>query len=176
MSVGTAFALVLSNVPLILLALALLIAALGRGRDGPVRRFLAWVLLLPLGVTFLWAALYHLAFPAQAAAFIGWQPSPFQFEVGIADLALGVTSCIAFRASLPFQAAAVIAASVALLGDAAGHVLQMLAAGNFAPGNAGAIFWLDIIVPVLALALLATAWRGRAESVIGRPAAARAMR
>ncbi len=63
-----------------------------------------------------------------------------------------------------------------MLGDAAGHAVQMLGAGNFAPGNAGAIFWLDIVVPVFALALLAAAWRGRSETVIGRPAAARAMR
>ena len=31
-------------------------------------------------------------------------------------------------------------ASIAMLGDAAGHAVQMLGAGNFAPGNAGAIF------------------------------------
>ena len=35
----------------------------------------------------------------------------------------------------------------------------MLAAGNFAPGNAGVPFFMDIISPVLSIALLAAAWR-----------------
>jgi hypothetical protein len=53
---------------------------------------------------------------------IGWQISPFQYEVGVSDLAFGVTACAAFWASLPFKAAAVLVSSIALLGDAVGHV------------------------------------------------------
>ena len=79
----------------------------------------------------------------------------------MADLAIGVTACLAFRASLDFKAAAVCAASVFLLGDAIGHVHQMLAAGNFAPGNAGVPFYMDIMCPMLAIALLAIARRRR---------------
>jgi hypothetical protein len=48
-----------------------------------------------------------------------------------------VTAVIAFWRDLSFKAAAVSAASIFLLGDAVGHVKQMLIAGNFAPGNAG---------------------------------------
>ena len=61
--------------------------------------------------------------------------------------------------TLPFKAAAICAASVFLLGDAVGHVHQMIAAGNFAPGNAGVPFYTDIICPVLSLVLLAIASR-----------------
>jgi hypothetical protein len=43
------------------------------------------VLLLPIGITGLWAGVSHVFFPATAAAHIGWQVSPFQFEVGMAD-------------------------------------------------------------------------------------------
>ncbi|WP_158933218.1 DUF6790 family protein [Acidisphaera sp. S103] len=71
----------------------------------------------------------------------------------------GVTACVAFRASLPFKAAAVCVASTALLGDAVGHVHQMMIAGNFAAGNAGVPFWTDVIVMMLAIVLLAVAWR-----------------
>jgi hypothetical protein len=54
-------------------------------------------------------------------------------------------------------------------GDAIGHVHQMLVAGNFAPGNAGVRFFMDIICPVLAIALLAAAWRPyRAGMVLRR--------
>jgi hypothetical protein len=60
-----------------------------------------------------------------------------------------------------FKAAAVSAASIFLLGDAVGHVKQMLIAGNFAPGNAGVPFYMDIICPTLAIAFLLIAKRQR---------------
>jgi hypothetical protein len=59
----------------------------------------------------------------------------FQFEVGMADLAIGVTACIAFWRDLGFKAAAVWATSIFLFGDAVGHVRQMMIAGNFAPAT-----------------------------------------
>src|SRR5579875_1989613 len=110
------------NLPAALFIAALVLAATLRDREAAAERFLSWVLLLPIGVTGLWAALFHLFFPALAAAHIGWQTSPFQFEVGVADLAIGVTACLAFRRDLGFKAAAVIVASVFLRG-AAGEAL-----------------------------------------------------
>ena len=144
---------VLQNLPALLLIIALVVVA-ARRRHGPVaERFLSWILLLP------WAGAFHVFFPATAAKLIGWDVSPFQLEVGMADLAIGATACIAFWRDLNFKAAAVSAASIFLLGDAVGHVKQMLIAGNFAPGNAGVPFYTDIICPVLAIALLGIAKR-----------------
>src|ERR1700754_524862 len=149
----------LRNLPAFLFVAALGLAALLRDRGGTAERFLAWILLLPIGVTGLWAGISHIFFPAVAAAHIGWQVSPFQFEVGMADLAIGVTACIAFWRDLSFKAAAVCAASVFLLGDAIGHMREMVMAGNFAPGNAGVPFYMDIIGPLSAIALLFVASR-----------------
>jgi hypothetical protein len=87
------------------------IAAAGRGHEPIAERFLSWILLLPIGVTGLWAGLFHVFLPGTAAAPIGWEVSPFQFEVGMADLAIGVTACISFWRDLSFKAAAVSAAS-----------------------------------------------------------------
>ncbi len=159
MTISGAIGFVLENIPAILLVLALLLASLGLGGDTRAGRFLDWVMLLPIGFTLLWAALYHLAFPTLAARYIGWQPSPFQFEVGVADLGMGVAACLAFRGSLAFKGAVIWIVAISLLGDAVGHVRQMLAAGNFAPGNAGAVFWTDIITPLLAIALWLAARR-----------------
>jgi hypothetical protein len=159
----------LRNLPAFLLVIALLVAALHRGRWSMPERFLSWLLLLPVGVTALWAAVFHLFFPSFAAADIGWQVSPFQFEVGMADLAIGATAFTSFWCGLPFKAAAVWSSSIFLLGDAVGHVHQMLAAGNFAPGNAGVPFFMDIICPMLTIALLAASWRHyRAGMVLRR--------
>jgi hypothetical protein len=155
-------AFVLRNLPVFLFVAALALAAAWRtGAPGP-DRLLAWVLLLPIGVTGLWAAVFHLFFPEIAAADIGWEPSPFQFEVGMADLAIGATACVSFWRSLEFKAAAVLVNAIALIGDAVGHVRQMIVAGNFAPGNAGVPFYSDIVFPVLAIVLLIIVRRSQA--------------
>jgi hypothetical protein len=155
-------AFVLRNLPVFLFVAALVFAGLSRSGAPLAERLLAWILLLPIGVSGLWAAVFHLFFPEIAAADIGWQASPFQFEVGMADLAIGATACVSFWRSLEFKAAAVMASAIFLLGDAVGHVRQMIGAGNFAPGNAGAPFFGDIAFPVLAIILLIIVRRSEA--------------
>ena len=155
-------AFVLRNLPVFLFVAALVFAWLSRSGAPIADRLLAWILLLPIGVTGLWAAVFHLFFPEIAAADIGWGPSPFQFEVGMADLAIGATACVSFWRSLDFKAAVVIINAIFLLGDAIGHVGQMIAAGNFASGNAGVPFYADIAFPVLAIILLIIVRRSEA--------------
>lgn len=152
----------LQNLPAVLFVLALVSAAATRREGSAAERFLSWILLLPIGVTGLWAGVFHVFLPERAASLIGWEVSPFQFEVGMADLAIGATACIAFWRDLSFKAGAVCAASVFLLGDAIGHVREMVMAGNFAPGNAGVPFYLDILAPLSAIALLFVASRRKA--------------
>ena len=41
-----------------------------------------------------------------------------------------------------------------MLGAAVGHVHQMITAHNYAPGNAGVMFWSDILLPVIGCSLL----------------------
>ena len=59
---------VLRNLPAFLLMIALLVAALHRGRWSTPEQFLSWLLLLPVGVTALWTAVFHVFFPSVAAA------------------------------------------------------------------------------------------------------------
>jgi hypothetical protein len=151
--IGNFIAFTLKNFTAILFVLALICGALERRRPVP-DRFLAWLLLLPIGVGGLWSGFFHIAYPELAAHFIGWEDSPFQFEVGMADLAFGVAGCVAFRGSHGFKAATVLVNAIFLLGDAAGHVRQMMTTGNFASGNAGPVFYLDILLPVATIVLL----------------------
>jgi hypothetical protein len=156
--IGQLIGFLIRNLPAVLFVLALAIALSSR-HGSVVERLLAWILLLPIGVTGLWAGIYHVFFPAVAAAYIGWEVSPFQFEVGMADLAIGATACLAFWRDLNFKAAAVSVAAIFLLGDAVGHVRQMLITGNFAPGNAGVPFYMDILCPLLTIGLVVLAKR-----------------
>ena len=115
--IADAIGFVIRNLPSFLFVAAVLIAALRRTSHWSTpERFLSWILLLPVGITGLWAAVFHLLFPSVAADLIGWQTSPSQFEVGMADLATGATAVVSFWCSLPFKAAAVCAASIFLLG------------------------------------------------------------
>jgi hypothetical protein len=58
----------------------------------------------------------------------------------------------AFR-SFDLRLAAIVGPAFFALGAAAGHVHQMVTAHNFAPGNAGVIFYMDIVIPVFGLSL-----------------------
>ncbi len=162
--IAETIAFLIRNLPALLLVLALILGTVGRPRGDAAGRFLAWILLLPIGVTGLWAGIAHVAFPEVAAAHIGWETSPFQFEVGMADLAIGIPACLAFWRPWEFRAAVVCTASVFLLGDAVGHIRQMLTAGNFAPGNAGVPFYMDIVAPLLAIALLLASRRNGSKN------------
>jgi hypothetical protein len=160
--------LVLSNFTVACLALGFACAGVAiarrpgpRSRAFAVEKLLAWYLFFPIGVAFLYTAIMHTFFADFTAAFIGWAPSPFQFEVGMASLGFSIVGFLAFRGTLGLRAAAVIAPAVFLLGAAAGHVVQMVRAANFAPGNAGSIFYTDILVPVIGLVLL---WLAAADA------------
>ena len=163
--IGETIGFLLRNLPAFLFVAAILLAVFTPAPATFVERLLALTLLLPIGVTGIWAGVTHVFFPATAAAHIGWAVSPFQFEVGMADLAIGITACISYSQSLAFKAAAVCAASVFLLGDAIGHIRQMIVAGNFAPGNAGVPFYMDIICPALAIVLVIIATRRQPRGV-----------
>jgi hypothetical protein len=101
----------------------------------------------------------HVFLGDMAAQFIGWAQSPFQMEVGFASLGIAVTGIISFRSSIAFRAATVTVPSIFCLGAAGGHIYQMISQHNFAPGNAGIIFWTDMIIPVISFLLLAWQWR-----------------
>jgi hypothetical protein len=73
--------------------------------------------------------------------------SPFQLEVGFASLGFALVGLLAFRGSFDLRLAAIVGPAGFLWGAAGGHVYQMITAHNFAPGNAGVIFYSDILVP-----------------------------
>lgn len=119
-----------------------------------VEKLFAYFLLFSIGIGYLYNFIIHVFFAEMAAHFIGWANSPFQYEVGFASLGFGVVGVLAFRSSWGFRAAAVIAPAFFSWGAAGGHVYQMLTNHNFAPGNAGTVFWTDILMPTFGLVLL----------------------
>ena len=95
----------------------------------------------------------HMFIPAPIAESIGWAPSPFQWEVGLANAGWGVLGVTASSFDRDYTLATIIVFSVFMLGAALGHIRSMVRDRNFAAGNAGYIFWYDIIAPLLLIVL-----------------------
>jgi hypothetical protein len=125
-----------------------------RSRSQLIEALFSFFLLFSIGFSFLYNFVMHVFFGELAARFIGWANSPFQAEVGFASLGFAALGFLAFRGDRGMRKAAVVGPSLFLLGAAGGHIYQMIAARNFAPGNAGIIFWTDILVPAIGFALL----------------------
>ncbi|WP_069437120.1 DUF6790 family protein [Methyloceanibacter methanicus] len=129
-----------------------------------IDRALRYIFIFPLGVLGLWAFIGHVIFPVRAAAAIGWPPSPFQFEVGYANLGIGLASLYAAFTTFYARVAVAIAASCFLVGAGIGHVHDIIAYGNLTAGNAGPILVTDFLTPAVALGLLiASARRPKAK-------------
>ncbi len=152
---------VLSNFTLNFLVIGLISSALAylskphpRSRAQLVEALFSYFLLFSIGFSFLYNFVIHVFFGEMAARFIGWADSPFQTEVGFASLGFAAVGFLAFRGDRGLRIAAVIGPALFLLGAAGGHVYQMITTHNFAPGNAGVIFWTDILVPAIGFGLL----------------------
>jgi hypothetical protein len=133
-----------------------------------VEALLSYFLLFSVGVSFFYNFVVHVFFGDMAAKFIGWEQSPFQAEVGMASLGYSVVGFLAFRGGFGLRVAAVVGPAIFSLGAAAGHVHQMIVAHNFAPGNAGVIFYTDIAIPIIGSALLWLQHRFGRESSMPR--------
>src|SRR5215813_13752979 len=115
---------------------------------------LSYHLLFAVGINNLVNFIFHVFFGDTAAKFIGWENSPFQAEVGFASLGVGIAGVLAYKASLPFRIATFIPPAAFSLGAAGGHIYQMIAAHNFAPGNVGLVLPSDILIPIVGLVFL----------------------
>ena len=152
---------VLSNFTLTFLVVGLVASAIAylskpapRTRAQLVEALFSWFLFFSIGVSYFYNFVMHVFFGDMAAHFIGWANSPFQAEVGFASLGFSIVGFFAYRGDPGLRKAAVIGPSIFLLGAAGGHIYQMITAHNFAPGNAGVVFWTDIFVPVIGFVLL----------------------
>ena len=119
-----------------------------------VDRLLRYLFLFPLGIQGLWAFIGHVFLAERSAAAIGWAASPFQYEVGVANLGLGLASLYAAFRGFEARLAVAIAAACFLIGAGIGHIRGIVEAGNLAPGNAGPIMLTDFLTPIAVLVLL----------------------
>jgi hypothetical protein len=144
---------ILSHIPVIMFIAALAVALLVKQPSYFPARLLCWMLLLSVGVEETWAGFFHVFFARIAAASIGWEVSPFQFEIGVADMAIGLTAIASFWRPLPFKAATVLYVTLFYAGVAIGHVREAVAAGNFSGNNFGLLLLITVVKVFLLPAL-----------------------
>jgi hypothetical protein len=85
-------------------------------------RLLRYAFIFPIGSIGFWAALGHIVFPARVAPAIGWQTSPFQFEVGVANLGIGFAGLYAAFRSFEARFATNLILACFLIGAGIGHI------------------------------------------------------
>lgn len=128
---------------------------------------LSYFLLFTVGLSYFYNFVFHVFFGELAASFIGWADSPFQAEVGYASLGFALIGFLAFRGGCEMRLAAVLGPAAFQWGAAVGHIRDIIATGNMAPGNAGIMLWSDILLPVIGFWLLWMRYGRAPQAVAG---------
>lgn len=113
---------------------------------------LLWYLGITVGIGSLFAGLVQIFSPEMVAQSVGWPNTPFLREVGVANISYGILGVIAVKYR-SFWAPSIIAFTIFMWGAAMGHIYNILQTGNLNPGNAGYVLYLDIIIPLILIAL-----------------------
>src|SRR5271154_4510713 len=146
----------------LIFAMLAVIAALIHLAISPARRssgaaiagtFLQYLLFVYVGLMGILTAYAHVFRPVQTSASIGWSTSPYEYEVGMADLTVGVLGILCLWLRGNFWLATAIANAVWLLGDAIGHLREVTLTNNHAANNSGIFLYAEIITPLLILYL-----------------------
>ncbi|MFD3702089.1 DUF6790 family protein [Nocardia sp. NPDC058658] len=166
-----------SAFPLVWIVIAV-VGALIRTRHSPSRAaaletWQRWWAVAALGCGSLWMTIAFLTIPDVMATAIGFDRTPFQFEIAFANLGLAVMGFRAASATARERITIGLGAGMFLWGAAIGHVYQWFAHGDHAPGNTGGVLVCDLLFPAVMIVL---ALRSQQLTNSGRPTLAPAAR
>jgi len=145
------------------LALAVIFSAVNiifsrkpRTAENIVEIVLLYLFVFQIGVMCLLAYINHVFNGPAICKLIGWEPgSPFQYEVGMMNLGLGVLGILCIWYRKEFWLATAIIASVTMAGCGVGHVIEVVTRNNWSPYNAGIGIWIQtVLVPIALLTLV----------------------
>lgn len=92
-----------------------------------------YLLVIAVGARALVAGFMHIFNGPVTAKMIGWPPgSPFQYEVGVADMAFGLICMLCLFVRGSFWLATILTNGFFLFGCMIGHIRSIIEAGNFA--------------------------------------------
>jgi len=140
--------------------------SLARGKF--LELLLAYLFFTWVGCNALLAFFGHIFEGPMIAEKIGWPPgSPFQLEIGFANLSYGILGVLAFWIRGKFWLAVLVGYTVLLWGAAGVHIWDLQVHHNTSPYNAGIMLYLDLFIPLVlwVLYLVYRFRRGRGNSV-----------
>lgn len=160
-----------SIIPLLLASAHLLLDRRSRTLARRIEIFTVYLLAISVGASGLGGAFGHLFLSDLIAEGVGWPVgSPFQLEMGFANLALGILGIMAISRRDGFRTATIVAVTVVGVGATIVHMIDIAATGNLAPGNTVQNLG-NLLDPVL---LIALAWlAGRHARAAADPAGER---
>ena len=131
--------------------------------------FLIYLFMLGVAASGLSGFVGHVFTPDAVAESIDWpKGSPFQQEMGFANLALGVLGFMAAGRRDGFREATVIAVAVVGLGATVVHVTDILEEDNLAPGNSIQNIG-NLLKPALLIAVLVVSRRAESAETVAFP-------
>ncbi len=140
-----------AGVVLFVIAMIIVVAT---GTDDLLQTATMMAVLFLVGSSAIGNGIAHLFFGPTIARSIGWQPGPFQFEVGAANLGIGIAGVIVGAFFGPDAWLGVIIVDLVFLVLAgAGHIREIVKEKNLSINNAGPILVLDFVLPLFTLAL-----------------------
>lgn len=160
---AAAISLILGNAYVGLFVVAIITAMVRAGHLKRDRRpfslaYVLWgeLLFYTIGIWFVYVGLLHAYFQGFVAPQIGWQPSPFEYELGWMEIPFGVVAMMSLWRGFEFRLASTIVIATFGLAAAAQHFQQMMCCANYAPSKAGLVLWFaDVFLPMLLVVLAA---------------------
>jgi 4-amino-4-deoxy-L-arabinose transferase-like glycosyltransferase len=152
-----------SILPLLMAGTVILIDRTASTRERRLEVFLIFLFALGVAGSGIGGFFGHLFLSDQVAESIGWSiGSPFQLEMGFANLALGVLGIIAVSRRDGFREATVIAVAIIGVGATVVHIMDIIQTGNLAPGNTIQNVS-NLLRPALLIGILVAARRAEAK-------------
>jgi len=125
-----------SVLPVLLATLHVRLDSMAKDRLWKVEVYLIYLFMLGVAASGLSGFFGHVFTPEAVAESIGWpKGSPFQQEMGFANLALAVLGLVAAGRRDGFREATVMAVTVVGVGVTVVHFIDILKEGNLAAGN-----------------------------------------
>jgi hypothetical protein len=125
-----------SITPLLLAVAHLLLDRQARTTVRRIELFIVYLLAISVGANGLGGAFGHLFLSDLVAEGVGWPTgSPFQLEMGFANLLIGVLGIMAINRRNGFRTATIIATTILGVGATIVHLMDIAATGNLSPGN-----------------------------------------
>jgi hypothetical protein len=125
-----------SITPLLLATAHMLLDRQVRTTARRIELFIVYLLAISVGANGIGGAFGHLFLSDLIAEGVGWPTgSPFQLEMGFANLLIGVLGIMAISRRDGFRTATIIATTILGVGATSVHIWDIVATGNLSPGN-----------------------------------------